>query len=947
MSISFAVILTGIILVITILLVFALLINRRVRKSKERWRIRTEKKILQKMREGEIDLNDFTAKELLSGYNSINASTTLEKELDERIVEHLMGTPLVKSIIRRISSPLSLHRIEAVAKVRCLIKDEKLRNILLEALKKEKSQVVALYMFEALARVKETRAIIPMIGRLGKSTRWMERRYRALLITYADKLLPYLLSRLNVNRIYMNVLITDYAQHYPREELREYLIEKGQTTNIMVRKQALTALARFYPQTLITPPFTDSPYRTTAPFVIRAYATLMDPSHIPDMLAYAHKKSLRDQLVLSLSEMATRNPAFLFTFQEWFEKGRNNQIRGVLARVLNNRIAYLIESSKEGFLEESQKELVQHLIAGKHVSGLMQFLNTTRDEKKQEEVLKIFASLASTNRSLRLTLFEYLHPAVYEKLGLPAFKKKAPSASPHMEKPQRMLLILLFILTLISLPLIILFKELPNMVNLTLAEIGRLYVVRFNYLLVYYSVTIASLNMLILVISFQASRTQNRLWRAKDLNFLFTPGLLPAVSIIAPAFNEEANIIESTNSLLNQAYPEFELIVVNDGSRDGTLRTLIEYFDLEKQDRAIEEGLPTRPLRGIYTNRNIPNLVVVDKVNGGKADSLNLGLNVARKEFFCGIDADSLLEPDALLKAVSVMLDSQIESIASGGNICPVNGCEVELGSIGNITLPRRFLARFQSLEYIRSFMTGRMGWAKINLLLIISGAFGIFHRKRTIATGGYLTKSGKFHKDTVGEDMELVVRLSRFMREKKTPYKVQYAGNANCWTEVPESFRVLRRQRDRWQRGLIDIVLFHNSMIANPRYGKLGMVAMPYYFIFELIGPFIEAEGIILVVFSAVLGLLNFPVVLALFTATILMGIMVSLTSLVISDFDRPIYSSRDIGRLLALTIIENFGTRQLISLLRVGAYFSAMRKNRGWGAQVRKGFRSAKAQS
>ncbi|HAP57570.1 MAG TPA: glycosyl transferase family 2, partial [Sphaerochaeta sp.] len=243
----------------------------------------------------------------------------------------------------------------------------------------------------------------------------------------------------------------------------------------------------------------------------------------------------------------------------------------------------------------------------------------------------------------------------------------------------------------------------------------------------------------------------------------------------------------------------------------------------------------------------------------------------------------------------------------------------------------------------IRSFMTGRVGWARLNVLLIISGAFGIFHRDRTIATGGYLTKSGKFHKDTVGEDMELVVRLSRYMRERKLPYRVQYASNANCWTEVPEKWKVLHRQRDRWHRGLIDILLFHSTMIANPRYGRLGMVGMLYYFLFELLGPFVEAQGLLFVFIGALMGLINLPIALALFTSTILLGMLVSLSALLISEYDRPLYSNKDMLRLVWMAIVENFGVRQVISLWRVSAYFSAMRKNRGWGTQVRTGFKGA----
>ena len=941
MQVSFAIGLTAALVILDFLLVLALLSTRAVRTIQKRSRDRLERKLVSQTTETALDLSGFSDRELLRWYNRMAPSITLEETVDEEIRTFLSLSRYVKKMKGRLSSRLTLRRIEAVAALRNLLRENEIRTLFLNALRHEKHEAVTLYLFEALARWKDKRAIIPMIRRLGKASPSMAPRYRAILITYAERLLPYLTSRLHINRVYMGILITEYAQSYPSDSLREYLVNKGQESNRRVREQALSALCRHYPETLITEPFFTSPYRSTASYVIRAYAQLMDASHIPAMLKYAVRSSLTDQLVLSLTEMTTRDPSLLFTLLDSFEKGMKHHTQMVLARVLNNRIAYLLESH-DGLLADQQITLILHLIESNHISGLVQFLNTTHNEEKQNQVIGVFSRLAKKDRKLRRTLSTYLHPLLYDKLSVPPLQPQAKEVSPHTEKPQRARLFLLLLFTLISLPLLIFFRELPNLVNLDLGDLGRLYVVRYNYLLVYYFMAAGVITMGILVLSFHSARIQNRLWRAKDTRLLFTRGLLPSVSIIAPAYNEEANIIESTNSLLNQQYPEFELIVVNDGSRDMTLRALIDYFNLEKQDRLVHSVLTTRPLRGIYTNKNIPNLIVVDKVNGGKADSLNMGLNVAKGQFFCGIDADSLLEPDALLKAVSLMLDSTSESIASGGNICPVNGCKVELGSIERITVPSRFLARFQSLEYIRSFMTGRMGWAKINLLLIISGAFGVFHRKRTIQTGGYLTKSGRYHKDTVGEDMELVVRLSRFMREKGQKYRVHYAGNANCWTEVPESFQVFRRQRDRWQRGLIDIILFHSSMLFNRRYGRLGLIGIPYYFIFELIGPFIEAQGLILIVLSALLGLLNFPVVLALFNATVLMGIMVSLTSLFISDFDRPLYSMKDIGRLLSLTIIENFGTRQLISLMRVGAYFNAMRSDRGWGVQVRTGFKA-----
>jgi cellulose synthase/poly-beta-1,6-N-acetylglucosamine synthase-like glycosyltransferase len=418
--------------------------------------------------------------------------------------------------------------------------------------------------------------------------------------------------------------------------------------------------------------------------------------------------------------------------------------------------------------------------------------------------------------------------------------------------------------------------------------------------------------------------------------------MLPTVSIIAPAFNEAKTIIESANSLLNLKYPEYELVVVNDGSKDETLDVLISYFGLARTDHYFSPRLKTARVRGIYKNPLYPRLVVVDKENGGKADSLNAGINIASKEYFCGIDADSLLEPDALLKIASLTLNFGVETPALGGNVFPINGCDVDRGKITNIALPENNLARLQTIEYLRAFMCGRLGWAQINSLLIISGAFGLFRKERIVAVGGYLTSNERYGRDTVGEDMELVVRIARLMREKKQKYRIGYAYNANCWTEVPESAKVLKRQRDRWHRGLIDIMYFHRKLLFNPSYGRMGLVGMPYFLIFEMIGPLFEIQGYLMVGLAAVFGLISTRLALLLFLSSIGMGVFISMASVLIAERQLSYFSYRDTLRMLAIALLENFGPRQVFSMWRVLGFFSAMKKPAGWGKMERKGFAS-----
>jgi cellulose synthase/poly-beta-1,6-N-acetylglucosamine synthase-like glycosyltransferase len=356
-------------------------------------------------------------------------------------------------------------------------------------------------------------------------------------------------------------------------------------------------------------------------------------------------------------------------------------------------------------------------------------------------------------------------------------------------------------------------------------------------------------------------------------------------------------------------------------------------------------NLNTMPIVGVYINPSYPKLKVIDKINGGKADSLNVGINYSTKEYFCGIDADSLLEPDTLLKISSQFLDSDFEAVAAGGNIFPVNGCKVDKGTLTPIGICKTHLTRFQTIEYLRAFMAGRLGWSQLNSLLIISGAFGLFKKKYVIEAGGYLTSKSKYAKDTVGEDMELVVRLTKNMYIKKRKFRINYAYNANCWTEVPEDIKILYNQRNRWHRGLIDILFFHRSIIGNPKFGRIGLLAFPYFVLFEFLGPLIEASGYLMVVSAAILGFLNVNIILLLFISSILLGMVVSISSLYIAEKETSYYTIKEVLILIFYSFIENLGFRQYVSFWRVLAYFSSMGKPKGWGKMKRKGFKENKA--
>ena len=413
----------------------------------------------------------------------------------------------------------------------------------------------------------------------------------------------------------------------------------------------------------------------------------------------------------------------------------------------------------------------------------------------------------------------------------------------------------------------------------------------------------------------------------------FASPLTPPVSVLLPAYNEEAGIVESVRSLLALRYPEHEVIVVNDGSRDGTFARLRSAFDLVPVRKALHERIPTEPVRGAYASRRHENLWVIDKVNGGKADALNSGVNAARYPYVCAVDADAILEQDALLRVAKPVLDDPELVAATGGIVRIANGCRIDHGEVLEVGLPKSRLATFQVVEYFRGFLVGRTGWSRLGSLLIISGAFGLFRRSAVEATGGWWTR-------TVGEDVELVVRIHRHLRERGEDYRVEFVPDPVCWTEAPEDLRTLSRQRRRWQRGLAETLWRHRRMVGNPRYGLVGLVAAPYFALVELIGPLPKLLGYPVVATAAALGAVSLPFLATFLVASLLLGVLLSASALALEEFSfRRHARDREAARLLAYAILENFGYRQLNDLWQTLAFVDLARRRRQWGEMRRRG--------
>lgn len=406
--------------------------------------------------------------------------------------------------------------------------------------------------------------------------------------------------------------------------------------------------------------------------------------------------------------------------------------------------------------------------------------------------------------------------------------------------------------------------------------------------------------------------------------------ILP-ISLLVPAYNESAIIVDNVKSLLELSYPIFEIIVVNDGSKDDTLEKVIQGFELREGLINYEEKIPCNKIKGIYRSQKYPRLILVNKENGGKADALNAGINISKYPLFCGIDADCIIEKNALLRIVQPFLKHR-ETIAVGGIVRIANGCSIKNGSLTEAKLPKSSKVCYQILEYFRAFLTSRIGWERINGLLIISGAFGLFRKSAVITVGGY--------QKTIGEDMELTIRMHEYFRRNKIKYKVDYASDAVCWTQAPDDFKGLKSQRVRWQRGLMDSLFKHKKMLFNPKYGAVGLVAMPYFVFVELLGPLVEIFGYFILVIALFTGTLSWFFLLV-FLMAFLYGILFTLIALLFEEFSYKRYTNiKEISKLIGYSLMEPCYYRQLTAFWRVAAFLNFRKGSKEWGSIKRKSF-------
>lgn len=455
----------------------------------------------------------------------------------------------------------------------------------------------------------------------------------------------------------------------------------------------------------------------------------------------------------------------------------------------------------------------------------------------------------------------------------------------------------------------------------------------FNIVMLSYFFLANGVYTVLMMLSLRATWLHMRRLEYQGLDTLHDSPLTPAVAIIIPAWNEQDVIVNAVRSALQVEYPGLQVIVVDDGSSDLTLERLVQGFGLAPKKRTYHANIPTAAIRAYYGTPSIPNLLVVSKIRGGKPDALNAGINLCRAPYFCNLDADCVLETDALLRLMEPVIHSRVHTVVSGGIVRILNGCTTRDGRVVKVCLPPSWLERFQLVEYLRSFLFGRTGWNLLGGTLIVSGALAVFHRATVMEAGG-------FCRDTVTEDMDLIVQLHHWAGLHNRAIRMSFTVDPVCWTECPSTLEMLGRQRRRWQLGLCQTLWKHADILFARNYGVVGWLSFPFHAYVEGLGAAVEFFGYLLVPVGVWLRLIP-PAMLVVF---ILLGIayggFLSVGAVLLEELTYRHYPRvRDLLTLLAFAVFENIGYRQLVLSFRFQGVMNFLTGKYHWESIVHSG--------
>lgn len=949
-------ILTYIFLAISGVIILSIFLQKRVIKKAKEKNLEIQELLMKRYGLSKEVTIKCSIKRMLYNFFILTQRVQLSQSGIDEIYQYFWSKKAIKKLIRKVNSKNLYTRIRSITYL-SLFRNETTKKALLDRLLIERKEHIKILIVNGLKRDIDEEVLKGIISSLILSKRYYQKRVIKILIKYIDQsafdLSIYFQSPIiEIKEAFIELSMQIYHPSFETplkntlSEIEDHYIQGKSLILQHISKhrinrlyyQTLTALSSYYGFDLNNNKYLMNTDDEVVKIAAKSLVIKGDLTTIEMLINFA-SLTPRDAIYTDvIYEICENEKEYYQEILKLFKTDIHNRKKYILAGVLSKKLDYILLTMED---KSDLKELMNAMIMSKHSVNIINFLNSNKNLDLQKELLEIIAPIAKENYDFYLELNDYLNPEIFKRMGhihLIYPGQTSPEVEPETRKFKWLLIILVIIM--LFLPITFAVTNLNLIFNSNFRTIVFQYVIDLNIWFIAYYLVVNGIYLVFAILALFEYRKQERLWNIKNEDFLYENGILTPISIMVPAYNEELTIVESLHSLLSLKYPVYEVLVVNDGSKDKTLDILIEAFDLKRVDYRMGNKIRTRLVKAVYKNKFYPKLTVIDKVNGGKADSLNACINFSKYDYVCGIDADSLIESDGILKMMASALDSDKIPLALGGSIVPVNGATVDHGLVEKYELPKKALTRFQTIEYLRAFNTGRLAFSKLKCFLIVSGAFGLFEKRMLVEIGGYLSASS-FKKKTVGEDLELVVRITKKAAETHLNYRVGYVPMARCYTEIPEKRKTLFSQRNRWQRGLIETLSYHRKMILNPKYNANGLFAMPYFFLFEMIAPLLEIQVYATLIIGLIFGLFNGVFILLLLVITFLFGMCLSLVSLFIQERYTATLTRKDTFIIILYGIIENFGWRQIISLYRAWGYMTSLTGKHTWGSMNRVGFK------
>lgn len=417
---------------------------------------------------------------------------------------------------------------------------------------------------------------------------------------------------------------------------------------------------------------------------------------------------------------------------------------------------------------------------------------------------------------------------------------------------------------------------------------------------------------------------------AEDVFRIMRSNSLPLMTFVVPAYNEEKDIVHTVKNMLSLSYRYKRLIVVNDGSKDRTFELLKTQFGLKEIPPSYPGKLPTGPIRGFYASDEFPELLVIDKINAGKADALNCGLNACTGEIVVCADADTLVDDSALNQLIRPFLVYP-DTVAAHASIGNVNGCTIGENRILKYNFPQKLLLGYQVLDFMKGFLVERLGQSWTKGGLVIPGNFGMFNLNAILEIGGY-------DRTSIIEDTEVITRMHKYYLDRNKPYRITYISDIVAWTEAPETIKMLRRQRLRWYKGTTQNIWQYRSMWFNPKYRSIGLFVCPMT-VFEKIAPLIELSGFVILGLAALRTNVDVGLVFILAAISWAFGTILVFIALVIEFVAYETYNTwTDFFRMMKCTLLYTL-YHYLLLIWRVEGLYAPKPKKVGW-EPIREGY-------